>query len=136
VFERFTEPAHLVIDLARDEAKHFGHHYLRPEHLLLGVLTEGRSGAAQTLRAYGVDLDTARSGLRQLAGQGVVPPPRPSDAELLATLGIDLDAVRRSWSAWPSRLRWGRARHRDAARLGPVDGRSQRRRTRSRDHAD
>jgi ATP-dependent Clp protease ATP-binding subunit ClpA len=95
VFGRFTEPAHQVLDLAREEAERCGHRYLRPEHLLLGVLTEGHSRAAEILRAAGVDLTAARAALAHLADQGLVPAPRPSDAELLGALGIDLDAVRR-----------------------------------------
>jgi len=46
------------------------------------------------LRAHGVELEAARTELRRLAGRGVVPAPRPSDAQLLGALGIDLDAVR------------------------------------------
>jgi ATP-dependent Clp protease ATP-binding subunit ClpA len=95
IFGRFTEPAHRVLDLARAEAERAGHRYLGPEHVLLGLLAEGRSGAAGVLRATGVDLAAARAALARLAGQGVVPAPRPSDAELLRSLGIDLDAVRR-----------------------------------------
>jgi ATP-dependent Clp protease ATP-binding subunit ClpA len=96
VFERFGEQAYLVLDRARDEAERAGHRYLGPEHVLLGVLAEGHSAAARTLRSRGVDLAAARAALRDLARQGVVPRPRPSDAELLGTLGIDLDVVRRS----------------------------------------
>jgi ATP-dependent Clp protease ATP-binding subunit ClpA len=96
VFERFTEQAHLILDLARDEAERCGHRYLGPEHVLLGVLAEGHSGAARMLRVHGMELQAARAGLLALARQGVVPAPRPSDAELLAMLGIDLDAVRRT----------------------------------------
>jgi ATP-dependent Clp protease ATP-binding subunit ClpA len=95
VFGRFTEPAHRVLDLAREEAERAGHRYLGPEHVLLGVLAEGQSGAVQVLRARGVDLTAARAALVRRAGQGVVPAPRPSDAELLSSMGVDLDAVRR-----------------------------------------
>jgi hypothetical protein len=42
-----------------------------------------------------VDLAAARAALARLATRGAVPAPRPSDAELLGSLGIDLDAVRR-----------------------------------------
>src|SRR5829696_434266 len=94
LFGRFTEPAHQVLDLARAEAERGGHRYLGPEHVLLGLLAEGRSGAAWVLRATGVDLAAARAALVRLAGQGVVPAPRPSDAEMLSSLGIDLDIVR------------------------------------------
>jgi ATP-dependent Clp protease ATP-binding subunit ClpA len=95
VFERFTEQAHLVVDLAREEAERAGHRYLGPEHLVLGVLREGTSRAARLLRNRGVDVGAARAALAALARQGVVPGPRPSDAELLGTLGVDLEAVRR-----------------------------------------
>ena len=96
VFGRFTEPAHRVLDLAREEAERCGHRYLGPEHVLLGVLAEGQRGAAGMLRAHGVDLAAARAALRRLGERGMVPSPRPSDAELLESVGIDLDAVRRN----------------------------------------
>ena len=96
MFERFGEPAHLVLDLARDEAERCGHRYLGPEHVLLGVLAEGQSAAARVLRAHGVELAAARAEVRHLADRGVVPAPRPSDAELLGMLGIDLGAIRRT----------------------------------------
>jgi ATP-dependent Clp protease ATP-binding subunit ClpA len=95
VFGRFTEQAHQVLDLAGQEAERFGHRYLGPEHVLLGLLAEGQSGAAGLLRAQGVDLAAARAALARLRDRGVVPAPRPSGAELLGSLGIDLDAVRR-----------------------------------------
>jgi hypothetical protein len=85
-----------ALDLAREEAERFGHHYVGPEHLVLGVLRDGTGGAARVLRTRGVDLAAARAALGRLAEQGVVPGPRPSDAELLGSLGIDLDAVRQS----------------------------------------
>jgi ATP-dependent Clp protease ATP-binding subunit ClpA len=94
LFGRFTEPALLVLDRAREEAERCGHRYLGPEHVLLGVLAEGQIGAARVLRTRGVDLAAARAALVRLADQGAVPAPRPSDAELLGTLGIDLDVLR------------------------------------------
>jgi ATP-dependent Clp protease ATP-binding subunit ClpA len=93
VFSRFTEEAHRVLDLAREEAERFGHRYLGPEHVLLGLLVEGQSGAAWVLRVRGVDLAAARAALASLGEREVVPGPRPSDAELLQSLGIDLEVV-------------------------------------------
>jgi ATP-dependent Clp protease ATP-binding subunit ClpA len=81
--------------MAREEAERAGHRYLGPEHVLLGVLAEGHSRAAGVLRAAGVDLTAARAALARLADRGLVPAPRPSDAELLGALGIELNAVRR-----------------------------------------
>ena len=49
--------------------------------------------AARVLRAHGLDLETVRAGIDRLVAEGALPGPEPSDAELLATLGIDLDAV-------------------------------------------
>jgi ATP-dependent Clp protease ATP-binding subunit ClpA len=95
LFGRFTEQAHRILDLAREEAERCGHRYLGPEHVLLGLLVEGQGGAARLLRTRGVDLAAARAALLRLGERGVVPAPRPSDAELLEMLGIDLDAVRR-----------------------------------------
>jgi hypothetical protein len=91
-----SEHARQILELAKEEAEGFGHRYLGPEHLVLGVLRDGDSGASRVLEAFGVTLESARLGLRRLADQGVVPGPRPSDAELLGLLGIDLAAIRRT----------------------------------------
>jgi Clp amino terminal domain, pathogenicity island component len=91
-----SQHAQRVLDLAREEAEGFGHCYLGPEHLVLGVLRDGDSGASRVLEAHGVNLAAARVELRRLADRGLVPGPRPSDAELLGLLGIDLDAIRRT----------------------------------------
>ena len=103
VFGRFSEPAHRVLDLAREEADRFGHRHLGPEHVLLGVVAERQSPAARVLRAYGVELMTGRAALARLADRGVVPAPRPSDAELLGVL----DDARR-----PAESTRGSRRHR------------------------
>jgi len=87
--------ARRVLGLAREEADRVGHRYVGPEHLLLGVLRDGSSGAARVLQAHGVDVEAARAAMRRLVDRGVVAGPSPSDAELLSTLGIDLEAIRR-----------------------------------------
>jgi hypothetical protein len=91
-----SDQARRVLDLAREEADRFGHRYVGPEHLVLAVLRDGSSGAARVLRAHGVDLPAGRAALRRLMERGLVPGPRPSDAELLGSLGVDLEAIRRS----------------------------------------
>jgi ATP-dependent Clp protease ATP-binding subunit ClpA len=91
-----SQQADRVLDLAREEADWFGHRYLGPEHLVLGVLRDGDSAASRVLEAHGADLPAARAALGRLVDRGVVPRPRPSDAELLGSLGIDLDAIRRT----------------------------------------
>jgi hypothetical protein len=91
-----SEHANRVLALAWAEAEGFGHRYLGPEHLVLGALRDGARGASRVLEAHGIDLPAARVALGQLAERGLVPGPRPSDAELLGSLGIDLAAIRRT----------------------------------------
>jgi hypothetical protein len=93
--DRFSGQVGRVIDLAREEAERFGHRYVGPEHLVLALLRDGSNPAARMLQARGAELAAARAALGRLVDRGVVPGPRPSDAELLGTLGIDLEAIRR-----------------------------------------
>jgi Clp amino terminal domain, pathogenicity island component len=88
-----TRSAGRASGLARMEARRLGHHYLSAEHLLVGLLLEGDNLAARVLVAHGLDLETVRAGVDRLIAQGVLPGPQPSDGELLATLGVDLEAV-------------------------------------------
>jgi ATP-dependent Clp protease ATP-binding subunit ClpA len=88
-----TRPAARASGLAHMEARRLGHHYLGPEHLLVGILVEGDSLAARVLVANGLDLATVRAGIDRLIAQGVLPGSQPSDGELLASLGVDLEAV-------------------------------------------
>jgi hypothetical protein len=46
VFGRFTEPAHRVLDLAREEAERCGHRYRGPEHVLVRGSRRHRQVAA------------------------------------------------------------------------------------------
>ncbi len=54
------------IELAVQEARSLGHHYLGTEHLLLGLLREEREPGGQVLRKSGVTLDKARELVKQL----------------------------------------------------------------------
>ena len=56
----FTPQAKEVLKLALDEAVQLGHSYVGTEHVLLGLIREGDSVAAQTLIGLGADLDGAR----------------------------------------------------------------------------
>lgn len=95
MFERFTQPAHRVVELATEEADRLGHSYLGPEHVLLGIMRDGESRAARALRVHGLDLEAVRAEVGRLVDQGFLPRPERSDTELLRSLGIDLAAVRR-----------------------------------------
>ena len=55
-----TPRAKRVIELAIDEARSLGHHYIGTEHLLLGLLREGEGIAAGVLQSLGVELERTR----------------------------------------------------------------------------
>ena len=66
-----SQRAHDVVLLARGEARTFGHHHLGTAHLLLGLLGEGESVAAQVLRKLGVGVDEARGQVEIVEGWGL-----------------------------------------------------------------
>jgi ATP-dependent Clp protease ATP-binding subunit ClpA len=87
MFERFTKEARDVVERAGDEAVAAGAAVIDREHLLLGVVAvdPGRLGLV------GLRDDVLRA---ELAASGGA-----LDADALATIGIDLDAVRRTVEA-------------------------------------
>ncbi len=94
MLERFTSAARQALVDARNEAGRAGQDKIRSEHLLLGLLTEP-GGAADALSAAGMALED----LRARVPRGTHPGPAALDADALAGLGIDLDAVRRATDA-------------------------------------
>lgn len=62
-----TPRAKRVIELAVDEARRPGHHYLGTEHLLLGLACEGEGTAAAVFRSMGMSLDELRERVRKAA---------------------------------------------------------------------
>jgi len=90
MFERFTEEARAVTVGADRHAAALRHGWIGTEHLLLALLDDDGRGAARVLAAHGVSGPWARGEVERIVGLG-----EPDlDAEALATLGIDLDAVR------------------------------------------
>ena len=57
----YTSRAKRILELAMSEARQLDHAYVGTEHLLLGVLHEGASAAAQVLTGAGVSLEKARA---------------------------------------------------------------------------
>jgi catechol 2,3-dioxygenase-like lactoylglutathione lyase family enzyme len=55
-----------VIELAVDEARRLGHHYVGTEHLLLGLVREGEGIAAGVLESLGVTMERARLSVMEL----------------------------------------------------------------------
>ena len=69
MFERFTERARQVVVLAQEEARTLKHNYIGTEHILLGLLREGESVAAQVLTGLGADLDGTRERVVQMLAE-------------------------------------------------------------------
>ena len=96
VFERLTEAASQVMELACAEAERLRHDYLGPEHVLAGLARQEDSRAAGILRASGLDVAAVRAGLDRLVAQGMLPARWRNKSDLLSSLGVDLDAVQRA----------------------------------------
>ena len=62
----FTPRAKRVFELSLREALQLGHNYIGTEHLLLGLLKEGESVAAQVLTKQGADLAQVRQTVIQM----------------------------------------------------------------------
>ena len=89
MFERFSDEARQAVALAQEEAVELRHGWIGTEHLLLGVLRAGGQGA-RLLAEFGVEAGPVRGDVVRLIGRGE----EEIDPDALATLGIDLDAVR------------------------------------------
>ena len=50
MYERFTDRARKVMQLANQEAQRFNHEYIGTEHILLGLIKEGSGVAANVLK--------------------------------------------------------------------------------------
>jgi len=62
----FTPRSKNVLDFSLREALELGHSYVGPEHLLLGVLREGKGVAATVLVGMGADLTLVRQRVLQV----------------------------------------------------------------------
>lgn len=94
MLERFTGDARGVVTGAREGALRLGHDWIGCEHLLLALTATGGE-VGMILRDQGITPDRVRSEAVRLAGAGggaslfdVL------DRDALASIGIDLDAVR------------------------------------------
>ena len=70
MFDRFTDRAKKVMNLARQEAQRFNHEYLGTEHILLGLVQEGSGVAANVLKNMGIDLNKIRMEVEKIVKSG------------------------------------------------------------------
>lgn len=84
VLDRFDSAARRSVELAAVEARRLGHPHVGTEHLMLGLLAEGRNPAAMLLQSAGAPLAACREKVSEaLARRDLPPAPRDaSDLEL------------------------------------------------------
>lgn len=91
MWQFYTERGKRVIQLAHQEAISMGHNMVEPEHLLLGVLSEGGGVACQALSELGVDPDNLASHIRDLIGKSQDIISKPVDLPLSPRMKRALD---------------------------------------------
>jgi ATP-dependent Clp protease ATP-binding subunit ClpC len=70
MYERFTDRARKVMQLANQEAQRFNHEYIGTEHVLLGLVKEGSGVAANVLKNLEIDLRKIRLEVERIVQHG------------------------------------------------------------------
>src|ERR1700722_14279425 len=70
MYERFTDRARKVMQLANQEAQRFNHEYIGTEHILLGLVKEGSGVAANVLKNLEIDLRKIRLEVEKIVQTG------------------------------------------------------------------
>lgn len=70
MYERFTDRARKVMQLANQEAHRFNHEYIGTEHIILGLVKEGSGVAAAVLKSFQVDIRKIRLEVEKLMQSG------------------------------------------------------------------
>jgi len=65
MFERFTDRARKVMATANEQVRRFNHQYIGTEHIFLGLVMEGGTGA-DVLKNLGVDIEKMLPEVEQL----------------------------------------------------------------------
>jgi ATP-dependent Clp protease ATP-binding subunit ClpA len=91
MFERFTPAAREVVVRAQEEAWVLSHDFIGTEHLLIALCDERAGRAAELLAELGLERAAVRD---EVVRATPAPPEGKLDAEALASIGVDLDAVR------------------------------------------
>jgi hypothetical protein len=90
----FTEGANAIVVQAYEHASRLGHPYLGGEHLLLALAASQPAGGV--LREHGVTPERIEGEIVRLSGGGLF---GDLDRDALATVGVDIDAVRATTEA-------------------------------------
>lgn len=104
MFEKFTVYAKRAVMVSEEETMTLGLEHIGTEHMLLGLIGVPQGLAGQILSEHGVTLARAREQLRHGTGDS------SKATEALASIGIDIDEVRRRMddTFGPGRFRYPR----------------------------
>lgn len=95
MFEIFTVAARQALVAAQDEAIAMGYDCVAAEHILVGLAAEADGTAAAVLAAHEVTTARARdAAARLLEADGILATGRAETVAALATIGIDVQAIR------------------------------------------
>ncbi|MDJ0569767.1 MAG: ATP-dependent Clp protease ATP-binding subunit [Pleurocapsa sp. MO_192.B19] len=70
MFERFTEKSIQVILLAQEESRRLGHSLVGSEQILIGLILEDTSLAANVLKELGLTVSSVRAEVEKIVGRG------------------------------------------------------------------
>ncbi len=102
MFEYFTDRTIQIILFAQEESRRLGHRLVGSEQLLLGVIGEQKSPAAQLLVEMGITLEKARSQVESMIGRGAgnVPPEIPFTPKVKQILERSLEEARQNGQSY------------------------------------
>ena len=82
----YTSRSKKALELAMSEARELQHSYVGTEHLLLGILREGKGIAVEVLHSFGIALEKARVETLRILGvetETLTPPPTGEKPNLI-----------------------------------------------------
>ena len=102
MFEYFTDRTIQIILFAQEESRRLGHRLVGSEQLLLGVIGEQKSPAAQLLIEAGLNLEKAREQVEAMIGRGAgnVPPEIPFTPKVKQILERSLEECRQNGQSY------------------------------------
>mmetsp|Transcript_63263 Transcript_63263/g.117692 ORF Transcript_63263/g.117692 Transcript_63263/m.117692 type:complete len:1035 (+) Transcript_63263:57-3161(+) len=97
MFEKFDEKAIKAVMLAQEEAKRLGQPQVGTEMIVVGIVAEGSSFGAKTLKGFNVDLRAIRSAVDKVIGQSGTQngTELPFTAEAKAALKAGIDEAKK-----------------------------------------
>jgi hypothetical protein len=94
---QFTAQVKRVLGLAREESFRLGHNYIGTEHLLLGILADGKGAAIEILTGLGLNLNTLKQSIEDYTashGGALETAERPFTPRTKQIIGMTSDVAR------------------------------------------